>query len=338
MSQQDRYYDRGSQSIGVNPIAWLFGGSVSLFSISGIRVRLHCSLAIFVVSVLLLGGGANFTLEHRLFAVAALFTLVLIHEFARAAAARWVGGYADEVVLWPLGGLSEPQSPRRPMARLLTIVAGPLAIAVIGGVAAGALFLTQNMVVPLAPEDVFIPSAWSVSDPAFYLWYTYAISYVLLLVNLLPILPLDGGHALQAVLWPVLGYGRALLAACGVGVYASLFVAIYGIGTGYWLLSIGMLGCLIHCAQRRTAMKAAGVETFDHYEHDVRRPRRVRLSRFTKWRVRRQIRHESNDQVRLDEILAKVHREGMRSLSWRERGVLRRATYRQRQQSVEVES
>lgn len=334
MSQQDRYYDRGAQSVGVNPIAWLLGGSISLFAIAGSRVRLHCSLVIFAASVLLFGGGSRFMIEHRLYAMGVMFMVVLAHELARAFAARWVGGYADEVLLWPLGGLAEPQAPHRPVARLFTVLAGPLAVALFGAAGAVGLYFVNGTVVSLHLEDVFVPSVWGASEPAFYLWYIYAISYLLLLVNALPVPPLDAGHLLQAIMWPFLGYGRALLASCEAGLFTAAVAGIYGIASGYWLLSIGMFSCALYCVQRRSAIKTAGVETFDHY--DLQRPRRHRLSRFAKWRVRRQIRRESNDQLRLDEILGKVHREGIRSLTWRERAVLRRATNRQRQQAVET--
>ena len=42
-----------------------------------------------------------------------LFVSVLLHEIAHALAAVWVGGHADQIVLWPLGGLAPPQVPAR---------------------------------------------------------------------------------------------------------------------------------------------------------------------------------------------------------------------------------
>src|SRR5213082_3368600 len=56
----------------------------------------------------------------------ALFGIVLLHEFGHALACRQTGGYADRIVLWPLGGIAFVSPPRRPGAVLWSIVAGPL--------------------------------------------------------------------------------------------------------------------------------------------------------------------------------------------------------------------
>ena len=56
----------------------------------------------------------------------ALFVIVLLHEFGHALACRQVGGQADQIVLWPLGGVAYVAPPPRPGATLWSIAAGPL--------------------------------------------------------------------------------------------------------------------------------------------------------------------------------------------------------------------
>src|SRR5207248_8681913 len=56
----------------------------------------------------------------------ALFLIVLMHEFGHALACRQVGGKADRIVLWPLGGVAYVDPPQRPGATLWSIAAGPL--------------------------------------------------------------------------------------------------------------------------------------------------------------------------------------------------------------------
>ena len=56
----------------------------------------------------------------------ALFLIVLMHEFGHALACRQVGGTANRIVLWPLGGVAYVNPPQRPGATLWSIVAGPL--------------------------------------------------------------------------------------------------------------------------------------------------------------------------------------------------------------------
>src|SRR4029077_19800622 len=65
----------------------------------------------------------------RIFAVyeyLALFGIVLLHEFGHALACRQTGGIANQIVLWPLGGIALVEPPRRPGAVLWSIAAGPL--------------------------------------------------------------------------------------------------------------------------------------------------------------------------------------------------------------------
>src|SRR5207245_10576236 len=56
----------------------------------------------------------------------ALFLIVLLHEYGHALACRQVGGRADQIVLWPLGGVAYVNPPPRPGATLWSIAAGPL--------------------------------------------------------------------------------------------------------------------------------------------------------------------------------------------------------------------
>src|SRR6266481_4888861 len=55
-----------------------------------------------------------------------LFCIILMHEFGHALACRQVGGKADQIVLWPLGGVAYVDPPQRPGATLWSIAAGPL--------------------------------------------------------------------------------------------------------------------------------------------------------------------------------------------------------------------
>ena len=55
-----------------------------------------------------------------------LFLIVLTHEFGHALACRSVGGQANQIVLWPFGGVAYVSPPQRPGAVLWSIVAGPL--------------------------------------------------------------------------------------------------------------------------------------------------------------------------------------------------------------------
>src|ERR1700690_1182182 len=101
-------------------------GSASLFRFSGIDVFLHWSWFLIALIVMqnrttMLASIARNALEYL-----ALFLIVTIHEFGHALACRQVGGTANQIVLWPLGGVAYVNPPPRPGATLWSIAAGPL--------------------------------------------------------------------------------------------------------------------------------------------------------------------------------------------------------------------
>ncbi len=117
---------RGSRMTFDDPMTW----SVPVFRIFGITVRLHLFFIVFVLvtvsqSVSVEGGGA-FGLVPALIGLGALFSIVLLHEFGHAIACRAKAGTADEILIWPLGGLASCAPPQRPSAHLWTAIGGPL--------------------------------------------------------------------------------------------------------------------------------------------------------------------------------------------------------------------
>src|SRR5437773_12012084 len=101
-------------------------GSVRLFQFAGINVFLHWSW--FLVAVFEINGSTRrySSLTWNVIEYLSLFLIVMLHEFGHALACRQVGGRADTIVLWPLGGVAYVSPPPRPGAVLWSIVAGPL--------------------------------------------------------------------------------------------------------------------------------------------------------------------------------------------------------------------
>src|SRR4051794_14999246 len=106
MGFEDRPYYRDSTGSSGNPMMWLLTGSVPLFTVIGIRVRLHASLLVFIVLVLLFGLGEGSNVAARVQSMAVLFVIILLHEFGHCFAARSTGGSAEEILMTPLGGLA----------------------------------------------------------------------------------------------------------------------------------------------------------------------------------------------------------------------------------------
>ena len=101
-------------------------GSIKLFRLFGITVFLHWSwLLIAALFIPRLGDRFNSMIWGVLLYLS-LFAIVTLHEFGHALACRSVGGQANRIVLWPLGGIAYVSPPHRPGAVLWSIVAGPL--------------------------------------------------------------------------------------------------------------------------------------------------------------------------------------------------------------------
>jgi Zn-dependent protease len=129
-----------------------------------------------------------------------LFAIVLLHEFGHSLACRQVGGKADQIILWPLGsGLRCAAATAR--ATLWSIAAGPLVNVVLFPVLSVLVLLSQALGWP-----VRMPNACKLLQSV---WF---INTGLLVFNLLPIYPLDGGQILRSLLWFVVGPARSLMA------------------------------------------------------------------------------------------------------------------------------
>ena len=126
-------------------------------------------------------------------------------------------------MLWPLGGVAYVDPPPRPGAVLWSIAAGPLVNV--------ALFPVLTIGRLLA-----ISSGWPDSAPNVYelLHAVWAINLMLLIFNVLPVYPLDGGQILRALLWFFMGRARSLMVAVVIG-----FVGVAGlVALALWAQSI----------------------------------------------------------------------------------------------------
>src|SRR5712691_603848 len=197
-------------------------GSIHLFRIAGVDVFLHWSW--FLVAAFEISGRTRTysSLSWNILEYLALFSIVLLHEYGHALACRQVGGIANRIVLWPLGGVAYVDPPPRPGATLWSIAAGPLVNVALLPVLWVLLSLSRSLGWPLT-----MPDAHALLRSIFY------IDLVLLVFNMLPIYPLDGGQIFRSLLWFVLGRARSLMVATILG-----FVGVAGfIGLAFWMRS-----------------------------------------------------------------------------------------------------
>ena len=175
-------------------------GSFRLFRFAGIDVYLHWSWFLIAVYGISIRAGKYSSMLWPALEYIALFLIVLVHEFGHALACRQVGGQANQIVLWPLGGVAYVAPPPRPGATLWSIAAGPLVNVALAPV----LSLLWWLGYSLGWGEV-MPNAYA------FVKAICIINWALLIFNMLPIYPLDGGQILQSLLWFMLGRARSLM-------------------------------------------------------------------------------------------------------------------------------
>ena len=102
------------------------GGSIRLFKVAGIEVFLHWSWFLVAIYEVQVWRSMFSSPLWALLLYIGLFVLVTMHEFGHALACRQVGGQANRIVLWPLGGIAFVSPPPRAGAMLWSIAAGPM--------------------------------------------------------------------------------------------------------------------------------------------------------------------------------------------------------------------
>jgi len=315
-----------------NPLSW----AIPIGDVAGIAVKLHLLFLVYVVGQMLWsikGGAAG--LSFTALAMGALFALVLLHEFGHCFACRFVKGEANEIILWPLGGLAMCAPPDTWRANLVTAVGGPLVNVAIFPITSAALALAgyPGMIL-FNPFDPLVSVGMFGDYGTIALWWLHYVNLLLLGFNvLLPMYPMDGGRILHAILWRSRGKRWASDVTTIVGYVAAGVVGVFGIVTNETLLlAIAAFGALI-CYRERQMMRFedeiayGGIgETYDLRPDLAEAPESESPSK----RQQRQREREEAEQREVDRILDKIARLGMDSLSRGERKTLRRATNKRR--------
>jgi Zn-dependent protease len=211
-------------------------GSIHLFRLAGVDLFLHWSWFVVAVFEIQSRKGRYTSLTWNVLEYLALFLIVLMHEFGHALACRQTGGTANQIVLWPLGGVAYVNPPQRPGATLWSIAAGPLVNVVLLPILIAAVVMSRSL-------------GWAQAMPDVYqlLRTVMWIDVSLLVFNMLPVYPLDGGQILRSLLWFVLGRARSLMVATVLG-----FVGVVGFFVlamwmrSFWLGAIAIF-MLLNC-------------------------------------------------------------------------------------------
>jgi Zn-dependent protease len=188
--------------------------------IAGTDIKVHVTFLLIVGLWALRGyeeGGAGGAFAETLFLLA-VFVCILLHEFGHILMARRFGVRTPDVILLPIGGVARLERiPDEPRQELLIAIAGPAVTLAIVIVLWVLLQLTHQPIMEgLSPGrpiflKLFVANVW------------------LLLFNLIPAFPMDGGRVLRALLASRLGLVRGTRIAASLGQMLAVAGGVYGL-------------------------------------------------------------------------------------------------------------
>lgn len=342
--------------------------SVSLGRWGGIALHLHLLFGVFVIGTLIYawresqldGRGGIIRLACAFLAI--LLGSALLHEWAHIRAVIRCGGFADQLVLVPWGGLSHVSiPPHTPHSVLRVYLAGPLAngltclICIPVIVWCDTYSVLPDLLHPFAPASLFENGAGSTGwNLTVIVKLTFWVNWILMLVNLVPVFPFDGDRIARALLliWrPATSPSQVAMTMTWVTRLSSLLLC----AAAYWahqewnasqavwisLLFVGVLLLMRDRQQERQAMfdglpATDGIKTatlssgeqasFDsQWEVATAEPDEDVVPSEREQVARNQ---EPEDEQRLDEILDRLHRSGKESISTEDREFLERVSQR----------
>ena len=195
--------------------------TLRLGRIAGTEVRIHLTffllLAWFGMANYEKGGMQGSV--HGVLLVCLVFLCVLLHEFGHALAARRYGIRTPDITLFPIGGVARlERMPEKPSEEIVVAVAGPL-------VNVGIVAVLWLALVGLQPptEETLLRLNNTLAGELL------LSNFVLVIFNLLPAFPMDGGRVLRAMMAMKMGHARATQRAARIGQFLAVALGFFGL-------------------------------------------------------------------------------------------------------------
>lgn len=224
----------------------LISGSVGVFKLFGVPIRLHFTFVLLIVFLISIGIGDKQSGASTAIYVLALFGSVLLHELGHALVASRFGIHTDEIVMFPIGGVSRPDRTPKAREELWIALAGPAVnVLIAGGIAFW--FWRERSLAPLAqllePTDANLAQRIGLGN------------LVLALFNLVPAYPMDGGRVLRSLLARSRPEDEATKIAARVGQTLAAGLGLFGLLAANFLLIYIAMFVYLGAWQEGTAAK-----------------------------------------------------------------------------------
>lgn len=229
--------------------------SYRITTFAGIELKVHATFAIIVG--LAAANWASQGIAGMAFGaglVLLLFACIVLHEFGHALAAKWYGIPVKEIVLLPIGGVAFlGRAVREPLQELVIAAAGPLVnVLLLAGLLPALWLMDQPLGVTsgLTGNEAAGPSL------------TYALAWLaranvgLVLFNLIPAFPLDGGRMLRGVLGLLTDWTRATTWATATGRYLAVAMGVWAVVSGH--IGLAFIALFVFMGAAATAAEERG--------------------------------------------------------------------------------
>lgn len=213
------------------------GWSWQLGKIKGIQIKVHASFALILVWGAFNYGGSRGWIGamYGVVIVLLIFAIVLLHELGHSLAALAFGIKVQDITLLPIGGLARlERMPTKPWQEFIVAAAGP----------------AVNFIMALALLPIVIWLMWTGDANLFHalnlisrtpsIWvfaqFLFLVNMSLLIFNLIPAFPMDGGRIFRALLAMIFGMTNATRIAVWIGQAFALFLGAFSVWQGNWMM------------------------------------------------------------------------------------------------------
>lgn len=314
---------------GENPIAWGF----PVAKIKGISIRVHLIMVVYLLSQLIFTmpghkAGAMFVIP----SIIAVIVLVVLREAAGVYVALRNGASCERIMLWPLGALETPKFEDETTTKIeLQTALAPTAfhlacipvfliplVLLTGSTQAGAFnpFSPSSSIYTLTLQDSNTTPWWLVT-----IWSFHVVNLIILVMNLIPMYPLDGGNILRILFERTKNNLDAHHASAYTGLWVATAVGLLGLlfSDAVMLLAVAIVAGIVCTIERRRAQFLGHASMIPGFPDPSINSDEVDPKPAVKAKAEPDLEH-------LDAILQKISDSGIESLTRTERRTLKKAT------------